>query len=70
VRSAVTVAVMLAAVRPVRGGVRDGSPMIPSGVLTGLDNPKFPDQPLTRHEGVVTMHGKGGEFGIERLRRR
>jgi len=50
----------------IRRGVRSGSPVIASEVLTGLDNPKFPDQPLTRHEGVVTMHAKcGGEFGIE-----
>jgi len=50
----------------IRRGVGSGSPVVASEVLTGLANPKFPDQPITRHDGLVTMHGKcGGEFGIE-----
>lgn len=50
----------------IRRGVGGGSPVVASEVLTGLANPKFPDQPITRHDGVVTMHSKcGGQFGIE-----
>src|SRR5262245_12070958 len=50
----------------IRRGVGSGSPVVASEVLTGLANPKFPDQPITRHDGVVTMHSKcGGQFGIE-----
>jgi len=47
-------------------GRRGGGPMRASEALVGLDNPKFPHQPLTRHEGVVTIHGKcDGGTGIE-----
>jgi hypothetical protein len=42
----------------IRLGMRSGPPVRASEVLIGLDDPKFPRQPLTRHEGVVTMHGK------------
>jgi hypothetical protein len=47
--------------------IRRGSrQVLASEVLAGLDNPKFPRQPLTRHEGVVTMHAKcAGDVGIE-----
>ena len=47
--------------------IRRGSRhVLATEVLTGLDNPKFPRQPLTRHEGVVTMHAKcAGDVGIE-----
>jgi hypothetical protein len=50
----------------IRLGVRGGAPVLATEVLTGLDDPKFPRQPLTRHAGVVTMHGKcDGLAGIE-----
>jgi hypothetical protein len=47
--------------------IRRGSRhVLATEVLTGLDNPRFPRQPLTRHEGVVTMHAKcAGDVGIE-----
>ncbi len=47
--------------------IRRGSrQVLATEVLTALDNPKFPRQPLTRHDGVVTMHAKcSGEHGIE-----
>jgi hypothetical protein len=49
-----------------RLGLRGGPPTLATEVLIGIANPKFPDQPLTRHEDVVTMHGKcSGGIGIE-----
>jgi len=49
-----------------RLGLRGGPPALATEVLIGIANPKFPDQPLTRHEDVVTMHGKcSGGTGIE-----
>ena len=41
----------------IRRGVRDGPPVRASEVLIGID-PKFPRQPLTRHESSVTLHAK------------
>ena len=49
-----------------RLGLRGGSPILATEVLVGLDDPKFPRQPLTRHDGVITLHGKcGGGTSIE-----
>jgi hypothetical protein len=49
-----------------RLGLRGGSPGLASEVLIAVDDPKFPRQPLTRHDGLVTMHGKcSGISGIE-----
>jgi hypothetical protein len=49
-----------------RLGIRRGSPVLASEVLIGLDDPKFIRQPLTRHDGVVTLHGKcSGHTAIE-----
>ena len=49
-----------------RLGVRREPPVLASEVLIGTDDPRFPRQPLTRHQDVVTMHGKcSGLTGIE-----
>ena len=40
--------------------------MLASEVLIGVDDPKFIRQPLTRHDGAVTLHGKcSGGTGLE-----
>lgn len=49
-----------------RVGLRRGPPALASEVLIAVDDPKFPRQPLTRHDGAVIMHGKcSGISGIE-----
>ncbi len=50
----------------IRLGVRRGPPVLASEVLIGVDAPKFIRQPLTRHDGAVTLHGKcSGGTGLE-----
>jgi hypothetical protein len=50
----------------IRLGNRGGPPILATEVLVGTDDPKFPRQPLTRHDDVVTMHGKcSGQTGVE-----
>ena len=47
-------------------GVRGGPSTHATEVLIGIANPKFPEQPLTRHDGVVTMHAKcSGQTALE-----
>jgi len=50
----------------IRLGVHRGSTVLASEVLIGVDDPKFIRQPLTRHDGAVTLHGKcSGGTGLE-----
>jgi len=47
-------------------GVRGGPSTLATEVLIGIANPKSPEQPLTRHDGVVTMHAKcSGQTALE-----